>query len=48
MELEHEYDSNSIYNNAMSVIQESMKGENFNDCVQCIWYCFYYDHIDKV
>ena len=48
MELEHKYDSNSIYNNAMSVIQESMKGENFNDCVQCIWYCFHHEHIDKV
>ena len=30
------------------IIQDSMKGENFNDFVQCIWYCIRDINIDKV
>ena len=39
IELGQKYNSDSIYYNAKEVIQESMKGENFNDFVHCIWYC---------
>ena len=39
IELGQKYTSDSFYYNAKEVIQESMKGENFNDFVHCIWYC---------
>ena len=48
IELQQEYNSNSIFNNAKEVIEKSQKEQNFNDCVQCIWYCFRYDHIEEV
>ena len=47
IEIEEEYNSNAIFNNAKEVIDKSQKEQNFNDCVQCIWYCFRYDDIEK-
>ena len=48
VEFEQKYSPYAIYNNAKDIIMESMKGENFNDYVQCIWYCFNQDYIDNV
>ena len=47
IEMKEEYNSNAIFNNAKEVIDKSQKEQNFNDCVQCIWYCFRYDLIEE-
>ena len=48
LDLEQKLDSDAIYKNAMKVIKESEAKDSFNDCVQCIWYCFHNDDIENV
>ena len=47
IEMKKQYNSNTIYNNAKLVIDNSQNKENFNDFVQCIWYCFRSDYIEE-
>ena len=47
IEMKKQYNSNTIYNNAKLVIDNSQNKENFNDSIQCIWYCFRSDYIEE-
>ena len=46
IELDEQYGPKSILDNALSIINESETKKDFNDYVNCIWYCVTDNYID--